>query len=73
VLGRLDRAGRLDPVPGSQHWDSGAVGETLLDVVTRARAAGIDAEAALRAAVRRLEESVRADEATGATPHQVAR
>jgi XTP/dITP diphosphohydrolase len=73
VLGRLDRAGRLDPVPGSQHWDSGAVGETLLDVVTRARAAGVDAEAALRAAVRRLEESVRADEATGATPHQVAR
>jgi XTP/dITP diphosphohydrolase len=66
VLGRLTRAGLLDsdgvdhPWPQrGQDWDSAAVGETLLDVVIRARTAGIDAEAALRAAVRRLEDRAR--------------
>jgi XTP/dITP diphosphohydrolase len=73
VLGRLDRAGRLGDLPAAQHWDSAAVGETLLDVVTRARAAGVDAESALRAAVRRLETSVRADEVATASTEQVSR
>jgi XTP/dITP diphosphohydrolase len=66
VLGRLERAGRGREDEAGQHWDSGAVGETLLDVVTRARAAGVDAEAALRAAVRRLEADARAAEEAGA-------
>jgi XTP/dITP diphosphohydrolase len=69
VLGRLARAGLApdraqaqatgDP-GGPPGWDSEAVGETLLDVVDRARSAGIDAEAALRAAVRRTEARARA-------------
>jgi XTP/dITP diphosphohydrolase len=69
VLGRLVRAGLLDgdgvdhPWPErGQDWDSAAVGETLLDVVVKARTAGVDAEAALRAAVRRLEDRARTAE-----------
>jgi XTP/dITP diphosphohydrolase len=69
VLGRLAGAGLLDSdgvgnpdlEPG-QDWDDAVVGETLLDVVVKARAAGVDAEAALRAAVRRLEDSARTRE-----------
>jgi hypothetical protein len=38
------------------------VGETLLAVVTKARAAGVDAEAALRAAVRAVEVQARHSE-----------
>ncbi len=68
VLGRLARAelagvavGRPPRArPGTgQDWDAAAVGETLLDVVEQARSVGVDAEAALRAAVRRLEERAR--------------
>jgi XTP/dITP diphosphohydrolase len=69
VLGRLARAGLVTDErlgrDGSERgggWDEGAVGGTLLDVVERAREAGIDAEAALRAAVRRLEADARAAE-----------
>jgi XTP/dITP diphosphohydrolase len=69
VLGRLARAGvvtgeRLGRDTSERHggWDESAVGGTLLDVVEQAREAGIDAEAALRAAVRRLEAEARAAE-----------
>jgi XTP/dITP diphosphohydrolase len=69
VLGRLARAGlatdeRLgrDASERRGGWDERAVGGTLLDVVEQAREAGIDAEAALRAAVRRLEAEARAAE-----------
>jgi XTP/dITP diphosphohydrolase len=64
MLGRVSRAGLVelaqDPGPGD--WDAEAVGDRLLDVVTRARAAGVDAEAALRASVRALEQRARAVE-----------
>jgi XTP/dITP diphosphohydrolase len=78
MLGRMQRAGLLDGEPADGHaddsanapadrpWDSAVVGETLLDVVTRARAAGIDAEASLRAAVRRVEGRARDAERAGA-------
>ena len=71
VLGRMGRAGltvdpdtaagliAADPPTG---WDEARVGGTLLDVVRRARDAGVDPEAALRAAVRRLEASAREGE-----------
>jgi XTP/dITP diphosphohydrolase len=71
VLGRLDRAGLKpaagqEPEPASQtaaqtgrSWDEAQVGGTLLDVVRHARETGIDPEAALRAAVRRLEAAGR--------------
>jgi XTP/dITP diphosphohydrolase len=64
VLGRLDRAGLARPatseaVEEPSEWDQAGVGESLLAVVTGARAAGVDAEAALRAAIRRLESWAR--------------
>jgi XTP/dITP diphosphohydrolase len=55
-------AGYADDTAEPLGWDSEAVGETLLDVVDRARSAGVDAEAALRAAVRRTEARARAFE-----------
>lgn len=54
VLGRLARAG-LDTGPAGD----GSVGADLLDVVRRARAQGVDPEAALRAQVRELESVAR--------------
>jgi Flp pilus assembly protein TadB len=39
-----------------------AVGQELLEVVRRAELAGVDADAALRRAVRELEERVRTSE-----------
>jgi XTP/dITP diphosphohydrolase len=50
-----------------------AVGEALLALVARAQAAGVDADQALRAAVRRLEGRIRAAEAEmGAVPRFTA-
>ena len=46
--------------------DAGALGRRLLALALEAQAAGIDAEAALRAAVRDLEQALRAAEADGA-------
>jgi XTP/dITP diphosphohydrolase len=43
--------------------DEAALGEALLAIVSGARAAGIDPEQALRGAIRRLEDRVRAAEA----------
>ncbi|MFL6098650.1 MAG: MazG family protein [Actinomycetales bacterium] len=85
VLGRMARAGLSEVAaerPGAADggaepagtWDSSTVGERLLAVVTEARAAGVDPEAALRAAVRALEERARAAElASAASPGTVAR
>ena len=54
VLGRLARAG-LDPSAGSKD----GIGAALLDLVRRARAEGVDPEAALRTQVRELESVAR--------------
>lgn len=60
ILGRADRAGReLPPVPDT--GDEAAIGAELLDVVARARARGIDSEAALRTTLRHLERSLRSE------------
>ncbi len=72
VLGRLDRAGlsagrRPEAADAEQGWDEARVGGTLLAVVEQARSAGVDAEAALRSAVRRLEaDARRAEQREGA-------
>ena len=52
-----------------QEDDAAALGSALLLLVERADAAGVDAEAALRAAVRGVETRIRASEnpASGAT------
>jgi XTP/dITP diphosphohydrolase len=58
VVGRLERSGAPAPsVPGPTPAD--AIGSELLDVVRRARAQGVDPEAALRDVVRGLEASAR--------------
>jgi XTP/dITP diphosphohydrolase len=57
VLGRASRVG-VDHVPGSGE----VIGDRLLAVVAQARVDGVDAEQALRDAVRRLADSVRAAE-----------
>jgi XTP/dITP diphosphohydrolase len=51
------------PAPPAGRPAADAVGEALLGLVAVAQAAGVDADQALRAAVRRLEERVRAAEA----------
>jgi XTP/dITP diphosphohydrolase len=60
VLSRLVRAG-LEP-PATEP-DAGDLGEALLQLVRRARDAGVDPEAVLRERVRRLERAARAVEA----------
>jgi XTP/dITP diphosphohydrolase len=62
VLGRLSRAGLSpDPLSGSSSADA-LIGDELLDVVRRARAAGVDAEQALRQRLLLLETAARAAE-----------
>ncbi len=66
VLGRAGRVGvaPADPAPAvSAPADETVLGDLLLALVARARADGLDAERALRAATRRLEDDVRAAEA----------
>ena len=64
VLGRLQRAGLAGPAPGvGERLDEEAVGERLLELVRTAQAAGVDPEAALRTATRRLERAAREREA----------
>ena len=66
VLGRLQRAGLAGPAPGvGERLDEEAVGERLLELVRTAQAAGVDPEAALRTATRRLERAAREREAGG--------
>lgn len=52
------------PPPGVDVADADALGGSLLALVAAAREAGVDAEAALRGAVRRWAEQVRAAEST---------
>ncbi|NAZ85210.1 MazG family protein [Kineococcus sp. T90] len=66
VLGRLQRAGLAEPAGGrpgeeavGERLDEEAVGERLLELVRAAHAAGVDPEAALRTATRRLERAAR--------------
>lgn len=62
VLSRAQRAGIQVEPPSTPHDAEQAYGAELLDVVRRAQADGVDAEGALRAAVRGVEERVRAAE-----------
>ncbi|MCI2238409.1 MazG family protein [Kineococcus sp. TRM81007] len=68
VLGRLQRAGLAEPTGapvGGEPVDEEAVGERLLELVRVAHAAGVDPEAALRTATRRLERTARERESSG--------
>lgn len=71
LLGRMARAGlsevTAEGTGSAGPWDNATVGDRLLAVVTEARAAGVDPEAALRAAVRALEARARAAELATAT------
>jgi XTP/dITP diphosphohydrolase len=65
VLGRLQRNGLDETVPdggGDDGGDEESFGRELLDLVRRAHASGVDPEAALRTATRRLETAARAAE-----------
>lgn len=68
LLDRAQRAGLTTPTPdgtgGAEDVAPAAIGSELLSLVLRAQAAGVDAEAALRAAVRDLEAGLRSQEAT---------
>lgn len=59
----LGRAARVGITPAGV--DAGGLGAALLRLVERARAEGVDAEQALRDAVRRVADAVRAAEAVG--------
>lgn len=63
LLDRAQRAGLTTPAPDGGDVDAAGVGSELLATVLRAQAAGVDAEAALRAAVRDLEAALRSQEA----------
>jgi XTP/dITP diphosphohydrolase len=58
-----DGAGDAGGSSGTASVEPAAIGSELLSVVLRAQAAGVDAEAALRAAVRGLEADLRSQEA----------
>ncbi len=63
LVGRAARAGvELRPASAAPA-DEEALGDALLDAVVAASAAGLDAERALRAALRRLESTIRTAEA----------
>ncbi|WP_249381513.1 MazG family protein [Actinotalea sp. K2] len=68
VLGRARRAG-VEVDPQVDAGGSGDLGERLLALVVQADASGVDAEGALRAAVRSVEAAVRSREAAGRAPH----
>lgn len=61
VLGRAARLG-VEPAVGLESTAGAGLGDELIGLVARARTTGVDAEQALRGAVRRLAESVRAAE-----------
>jgi XTP/dITP diphosphohydrolase len=70
LVGRAEKAGVALPLPalvlpGDGPLDEASTGALLLALVARARADGVDAEAALRAASRRYADDVRAAEAGG--------
>ena len=64
VLGRAERAGLPVPVPALVAGER-ELGDALLALAAAAQSSGLDAEAALRESVRRLESSSRAAERGG--------
>jgi XTP/dITP diphosphohydrolase len=61
-VGRAQKVG-VNPEPAPIPPTEDALGEQLLGTVVAARAAGLDAERALRGALRRLQDDVRTAEA----------
>ncbi|GAB3409448.1 hypothetical protein GCM10027515_28190 [Schumannella luteola] len=72
LLGRADKVGHVVEVPTALAADAPAdeeeLGRRLLELVTVARGSGLDAERALRGAIRRLKADIRAVEAGGEPP-----
>jgi len=62
LLGRLERSGLAVEAAGDGSGDAG-IGDELLALVRRARAAGVDAEQALRGRLRAVEAAARDTEA----------
>jgi XTP/dITP diphosphohydrolase len=65
VVSRIRHHGVAVELP-TEPIDTTAVGQAIVDLVARAQASGVDADQAVRAAVRRLEQEVRAVEADSA-------
>ncbi len=59
------RSHQVDLHLPTEHIDDEALGDELVALIARAQSAGLDADAAARAALRRLEATVREAEATG--------
>lgn len=70
VLTRAERAGLPDPrirgTEGPRFTDEHELGQVLLDISATARAQGLDAERALRTALRDLQDGIREQERGGA-------
>lgn len=66
LLGRADRVGAAAPTHGAPPADEEELGRTLLGIVAGARSVGLDAERALRMALRALQEQIRAAESGAA-------
>ncbi|TPW73043.1 MazG family protein [Schumannella sp. 10F1B-5-1] len=71
LLGRADKVGHVIEVPAALAADAPAdeeeLGRRLLELVAVARGSGLDAERALRGAIRGLKDDIRAAEAARAT------
>ncbi|MET4638959.1 MazG family protein [Mycetocola sp. 2940] len=69
VLSRAERAGLVDPGSpnrvGQRFADEAELGQVLLDISAAARSQGLDAERALRSALRELQDGIRRQEAGG--------
>ncbi|MET0887077.1 MAG: MazG family protein [Mycetocola sp.] len=71
VLSRAERAGLLGPGEGKakpQFSDEAELGRLLLDISAAARSQGLDAERALRSALRELQDGIRDREAATGAP-----
>lgn len=68
VIGRSVDEAPSTPPPVVEFASEEELGELLLQIVQHARAAGLDAEAALRSRTRALEQRIRAREASEGTP-----
>ncbi len=69
VLGRAADVGvDVSPADRARSLDEPTLGDALLDLVKGARAQGLDAERALRSAIRRLGDDIRSTEAAASRP-----
>ncbi|WP_150308189.1 MazG family protein [Planctomonas psychrotolerans] len=68
VIGRAGKVGVLVPSAGAVPTSEDELGPLLLSIVASARSAGLDAERALRAAVRTLQREIRDQEAGSNAP-----